>query len=215
MDINFIITCYDKEDYWPYMKQILDSYKIVKPHIVLCYNGNRENFVCDYRCNNSWHARGEHDLMKGGYDLLKNNGINKWVKLSVDSWLLDENVIIDIFNRMVENNYCYAGNYWSNELAFATDIIFAIENNFNLFEKFFERYLITDGFESAMAETVKDNGKYYLIPERQPVNSDINTHRFYVDALSWTMDHNLNVNIQRAKNYIAKLKEKSIIITEQ
>jgi hypothetical protein len=87
MDVNFIVTCYNREEYWPYLKEILNSYKIIKPHIAYCYNGNKADEVCDFRCGNRGHIEGDTDMMIGGYNLLKDNGVKNWIKLSVDSWL--------------------------------------------------------------------------------------------------------------------------------
>ena len=98
MDVNFIITCYDREDYWPYLKKILDSYQTIKPHVAYCYSGVKEDVECDFRCSNRGHIEGDTDLMIGGYNLLKDNGVDKWIKLSVDSWLIDEEKIIELFN---------------------------------------------------------------------------------------------------------------------
>lgn len=77
MDVNFIITCYNREDYWPYLKKILQSYKIIKPNIAYCYSGDNQNEICDFKCKNRGHVEGDTDLMIGGYNVLKNNGVNK------------------------------------------------------------------------------------------------------------------------------------------
>ena len=56
MEINFIITCFDKEEYWSHLKEILDSFSKIKPNYVLVYNGENENFICDARLKNEVNA---------------------------------------------------------------------------------------------------------------------------------------------------------------
>ena len=42
--INFIITCYNREQYWEYLEKILKSYKIIDANYFLVYNGIDPNF---------------------------------------------------------------------------------------------------------------------------------------------------------------------------
>jgi len=37
IEVNFIITVYDKEEYWPYLKDIINKYKNIKSNFVVCY----------------------------------------------------------------------------------------------------------------------------------------------------------------------------------
>jgi hypothetical protein len=209
MEINFIITCFNREDYWPYLKKIIQSYKKIKPNITYCYSGDNKDILCDYRCKNRGHVEGDTDLMIGGYNLLKNNGINKWIKICVDSWLLDEQKIIDIFNIMEKNEFVYAGNKWGGDNYFSTDIFFAIDDNFKFMKKFTEgaiNYIenIDYSIEGWMRTLAVNSNKYYIIPEREPI---IGTYgnRFFVENLSWTMKHDLKDNIEQTNQYLKKL----------
>jgi len=40
MRVNFIITCHDKEMYYPYLERIITSFKCIQPHVALAYNGS-------------------------------------------------------------------------------------------------------------------------------------------------------------------------------
>jgi len=212
MDINFIITNYNREDYWPYMKQILNSYEHIIPHVVYCYSGLNDE-VCDFRCTNRGHIEGDTDLMIGGYNHLKNNNVKRWIKLSIDSWLLDEQKIIDIFNIMENEDMVYAGNKWTGEPWWSTDIFFARENDFEFMKKFCEGALhyienIDYSIEGWIRNLAVSNGKYYIIPDREPIQGNFG-NRFYVDSLSWTMKHDLRENIETANRYIDILMEKN------
>jgi hypothetical protein len=209
MDVNFIITCYNREDYWPYMRDILNSYKTIKPHIAYCYSGVKDDEVCDFRCANRGHIEGDTDLMIGGYNFLKNNGVKKWIKLCVDSWLIDEQKILDIFKIMDDNDCVYAGNRWTGDPWWATDIFFSRDNDFEFMRKFTEgaiNYIenVDYSIEGWIANLAKASGRYYIIPEREPITGNTGT-RFVVDPLSWTMQHDLQQNIQQAEIFRKRL----------
>ena len=213
VDINFIITCYNRENYWPYMKKILESYEKIKSHIVYCYSGVDDNEVCDVRCNNRGHIEGDTDLMIAGYNYLKDNGVKKWIKLSVDSWLMDGDKILEIFKTMENGDMVYGGNYWTGQRWWSTDIFFAIENDYGFMRRFTEgaiNYIekVDYSIEGWIRVVSEGYGKYYIIPEREPISGNFG-NRFYVDSLSWTMEHDLNENIKRANEYLRKLSEKN------
>lgn len=206
MDVNFIITCYNREDYWPYLKNIIESYKKITPHIAYCYSGIRSDVVCDFRCKNRGHIEGETDLIIGGYNALKNNGVKNWIKLAVDSWLLDEDKILNIFDVMEKNKYSYAGNYWVAEQWFSTDIFFSIDNEFNFMKKFSEEAIhyitqIDYSIEGFIADLARRGG-YYIIPEREPIKNASSPTRFEVKSLGWTMQHDLNLNLKFMNEYL-------------
>jgi molybdopterin-guanine dinucleotide biosynthesis protein A len=126
-EINFIVTCFNKELYWPYLKQIIESYQHIKPNIVLCYNGIDENFKKEANIviENTGHQHGEASLILKGLEYAERHfSSNLFVKLSIDSWLLKEDVILDIFNHMEQNNICYAGNFWNTNHQLSVDIFF-------------------------------------------------------------------------------------------
>jgi len=224
MNVNFIITCYNREAYWPELKKILESYEIIKPHIALCYNGLDENFECDFRCQykpnggrgNDRHPSGcdyadaDCELTLGGYDFLKSNGVNLWVKLSIDSWLLDENKLIQILENLETQDCAYGGNVWYKNINMSTDIFFANTKNKNIFEdigkygvEFFD-YLYSipnpEGFEHLMYFISRQYDRL-IIMEREPIEADVT--RWFCDKLGWTMSHFLNANIKYKENYIS------------
>lgn len=209
LDVNFIVTNYNREDYWPYLKNILNSYKKIKAHIAYCYSGVKQDEVCDFRCINRGHIEGDTDLMIGGYNLLKNNGVKKWIKICVDSWLLDEDKILGIFDVMDKNDYVYSGNTWTSSPYFATDIFFSRDNEFKFMEKFTGgaiQYIteINYSIEGYIADLARESNRYYLIPEREPVQGDYGT-RFVVESLGWVMHHNLGDNIKFMEEYKKKI----------
>ena len=146
--VNIIITVYDREDYWPYLKHILDNYKTIKCNYVVCYSGEREDFHSDFKIKNVInggrgndhhpyscpHVDMDYELMMGGYELLKNNGVNNWIKLSVDSWLIDEFKIVSILNFLVEEECVYGGNIWYSHINLSSDIFFVNTRKHNIFE---------------------------------------------------------------------------------
>jgi hypothetical protein len=202
MEINFIITCFNKEQYWPYLRTILNSYIKIQPHIAYCYNGKNEKEICDFKCENRGQSPGDADLIIGGYRLLKNNGIKKWIKLSVDSWLLNEDIILDIFNNMEKKNMWYGGATWVHSNHMATDIIFAttelLEEFCNSMKEFNKN--INMPLEQHMYKIVTKR-KYYLIPGRHPVPYGSEGTRHIANSLGWTMQHKLEDNIAFMNNY--------------
>jgi hypothetical protein len=207
MNVNFIITVNNRENYWPYLKEIFNSYKIIKPNIALCYNGNDKNFTADFKCINKGHIEGEIDLIIGGYNLLKNNKINKWVKIGVDSWLLNEEKILSIFNEMDKQNSIYGGSYWNGYDRLSTDIFFASTENINFLEEL--NYLYgPPGIEFKMLQLINKFGGFYIIPERQYVDG-CSGSRFVVESLGWVIQHDLRLNLKFVELYKQKhfLKE--------
>jgi hypothetical protein len=208
VDINFIVTCYSHEAHWPYLKKIIENYSKIRAHVAYCYNGNNEKEQCEFRCKNRGKQLGEIDLIKGGFNFLKNNSVDKWIKLSVDSWLLDEQKILDIFNTMEQRSCLYAGNRWHGENnQFATEIFFSIGNK--LLYDFLvgvELFVIEKhkNIECYMAVIAKQQ-KYYLIPERdEPFLRDS------VPALGWTMSHSIATSLKFAAEYAKKTKNRSV-----
>jgi hypothetical protein len=228
MNVNFIITCYNREEYWPELKKILDSYEIIKPHVALCYNGSDENFECDFRCQykpnggrgNDRHPSGcdyadaDCELTLGGYDFLKSNGVNLWVKLSIDSWLLDEKKLIQILKNIENQNCAYAGNIWYKRINMSTDIFFANTNKNNIFEdmklhsvEFFD-YLYSipnpEGFEHLMYFISRQYDRL-IIMDREPLNANVS--RWFCHKLGWTMSHLLEENLKFMEEYKSDNKE--------
>lgn len=229
MNVNFIITCYDRESYYPYLERIINSYKRIVPSIVLCYSGEDDNFPCDIRIKyeinggrgNDHHpsacpyADSDYELTILGYDFLKKNGTTNWIKLSVDSWLIDEDKIINILEDLESKNCVYAGNQWYTHTNLSTDIFFANTKNINIFEdlkkygkEFFDWLYSTrnpEGFENLMRYIVIPHN-YLLINDREPLKAD--GTRWMCPKLGWCMSHVLETNINFLESYISD-KEKS------
>lgn len=193
MDINLIITCFDKEEYLLGLVESFKLFKKIKFNTCLCYNGKIDAFPCDIRLKNNGHQLGDIELTMAGYRQLKGNGVTRFIKIAIDSWLLDEDVLFKIFEGLEINQSAYAGNYWfsENSPSLATDIIFTDTRFGNIFENF-----KWDGnyFESSLYKTVLDNSfKISIISERIPANPN---HRFNCKKLGWTMSHELIENLE-------------------
>jgi hypothetical protein len=226
MEVNFIITCHDKEIYYPYLERIIRSFKIIKPYIALAYNGNKKlhpmgfepNFITDNKINGGrgpdnhpsgvTYSDADMELTVGGYEFLKNNNVQNWVKLSVDSWLIDEDIIIQILQEMKNKKCAYAGNLWYSKHRFSTDIIFANTEINNIFEDFkthgkaFFDFLYEIKSPGGFEEFMKFIGEQYdrlIIMDREPLTPNIT--RWGVDKLGWTMKHDLHANIEFYNNY--------------
>jgi hypothetical protein len=208
-EINFIITCFDKESYWPYLKKIITSYKRIKPNIILCYNGLDENFKKEANVviENTGHQHGEASLILNGFQYAKKYFTsNCFVKLSIDSWLLNEDVILNIFNFMEQNHTFYAGNFWNTNYQFSVDIFFIDQNNGNFVENFKNQHDDIENLKNGNSAlenilfntVVKNNYKFTIIKDRDPVHPN---NRFVCYPLGWTMSHELNENLNFIKIY--------------
>lgn len=222
-EINFIVTIYNREDYWPYLKNILDSYKKIKSNYVLCYSGENPNFTCDIRrpnLINGGRGNDHHEhacvyadmdylLTLEGYNALKNNGVNSWVKICVDSWLLNEDKIIQIIDFIDNNDCVYAGNYWYTHINLSTDIFFANTKKNNIFNDLINygpQFLdwlysnkIPTGLENLMRYIVIPYD-HAIIMDREPLAAD--TTRWMCPKLGWCMSHDLSTNIKFLNEYI-------------
>ncbi len=197
MRVGVIVTCFDREAYWPYLERIIRSYSRIEPDIAYCYNGSDATHPCDVRLKNEGLSLGDFSLTLAGYRLLiernTSNPLTRFIKLSVDSWPCDDAALVTIFTHMEAHQACYGGNLWHRNLdgSLSTDIFFADIRYGNIFET-----LIAQGhqkdFEDTMARAVRSLGKPYLIPERHPVHTS-NRHR--CEKLKWTMEHNLRANL--------------------
>lgn len=222
LEVNVIITCYSKESYLPHLINILNSYKKIKVNYVISYNGIDDNFECDFRCEyqpnggrgNDGHtsgcpySEGDCELIIGGYELLKENGVKKWIKLSIDSWLLDEEKIIQIFDELNKTKSSYAGNYWYDDKNLSTDIFFINTEENDIFQvlkehrtPYFDYIYETKcsyGLEFYMS-IITQTFDRLIILDREPIEPS--STRWSVPNLGWVMFHNLDENIEFSKNY--------------
>ena len=181
MNVNFIITCYNREAYWPHLHKLIMSYKTIIPHIAFCYNG-MSNMDCDYRCDNPGLSAGDGKMICGGFNALKNNGIHRWIKLSVDSWLCNEQVIFTLLDLMDSKKLHYIGSDW-DKTGFSTDIMFAD----SIFMNEFVNNITNIKLEKHCKNIAHKLGFYHIIPNR---GRSLNT------TLGWTMQHDLKKNLE-------------------
>jgi hypothetical protein len=202
MEINFIITCYDKEEYWPYLDKILKSYKKIKANYVVVYTGNKPEFNPNVRIPNRGHSRGDYDCIVNGYKYLKEKtNCNRWIKIGVDSWLLNEDVLISKFNEMERNACGYAGVWWNDARDdISTDIFLADTSVGNIFEHMLKHDVpdhLTPRFEVYMKQILEEYGiKCLILMERHPCWAD---YRWKCPSLGWTMSHKLQDNLDFLK----------------
>jgi len=205
MEINFIVTCYNREEYWPYLEKILKSYKQIKANVALVYTGTDETFDATIKILNRGHAKGDYDCIVAGYNQLKTNGCKRWIKIGVDSWLLNEDKMIEIFNKMESNKHGYGGIWWdSHKDDISTDIFFVDTTHGNVFEgmaadDYPEKYVQRmELYMAHLLQSMKITTETDSFMARWPTWS---TGRFSCPALGWTMSHDLNTNIEFVKNY--------------
>jgi hypothetical protein len=196
MLVNFIITAHDKEDFRHYCLRVIDSYKRIKPRVVLAYNGDDPEFPCDLRRDNHGHQHGDRDLTLAAYSTFTTS--SRYIKLGIDSFLLEEQVLIDIFTRMEKAGCCYAGNRWGNESeeSLATDVII-LDTRFGDPLK----DLPTEGpsYEHWLFNNVRRLGlKALMLRERIPVHPH---NRMECPPLRWTMHHQLQQNLYNMRKW--------------
>jgi hypothetical protein len=178
----------------------------------LCYNGENNDFakISNVVLNkNTGHQSGEAGLIINGAKYAKKHFNSKlFIKLSIDSWLLNENIILNTFDQMLKNNIAYAGNYWNNSSQLSSDICFINENVIDFFDPL--ENICTDiyknnpsGIGTALESmfyyiVTNSNNKYYIFPQREPVHDDF---RFKCHELNWTMSHDLKENIDYLLKY--------------
>jgi hypothetical protein len=165
----------------------------------MCYNGKDRDFQFEFKCENKGKEAGEFDLIRGGFAWLESFGVDSWVKLSVDSWLLDEDKIVAIIEKMQSKKAHYAGAMWDNDNELSTDIFFAD----TVFMKAFCSGKLDRKIEKYAFEVARKCGPMYLIPERGRAARE-EPGRWSVPELGWCMFHDLHKNIDFAKSYKVK-----------
>jgi len=199
--INFVLRCYDKEEYIPYALAVINSYWEIEPSIVLCYDGVRKDVLCDVKIPSQGKQCGDANMIYLGYLEHKLRNDNpRFLSMCVDSFLMDEDVIIRIFNEMEAGRCGYAGNNWNHEgePTLATDIIFADLRFGNVFE--FDQVGMEIEFWM-YNHCMKKGIKPLIIKERIPVHPD---NRFQCEKLKWTMHHTLKENLDNMRRWKAE-----------
>ena len=62
MNINFIVTTYDKEEYLPYLVDIFKNYKKINPTYSVIYTGNKLDFSANIKIENRIKLKSLFDL---------------------------------------------------------------------------------------------------------------------------------------------------------
>jgi len=131
MKLGIIITCNDRIGYLPHLLWLIQKYKSFEAKTVVCCNGPK-NPYSNIHVSNQGLNEGDIDLTLRGYRVLQEDLI---IKLSADSWLLDEHRILHIFNRLYSETCGYGGNYWINDTTLSSDIFFLNRKNYDLLEE--------------------------------------------------------------------------------
>jgi hypothetical protein len=202
MEVNFIVTVFDKETYLPHLFEVLDSYSLVRPTVTIAYNGPRHDFQCNVRRPNMGLQHGDHDLTVSGYNHFRtlNDGF-RFIKIGIDTFLLDEKLIVHIFETMERGQCCYAGNRWHHEDSptLATDIIFLDTRFGNPLDPPHGMAKVGHDYESWMWHSIHSkNLKWLEIEQRKPVHM---ANRHECEKLKWTMHHQLERNVENMRKW--------------
>jgi len=175
---------------------------VIQPTVVIAYNGSDDSFPCDVRRPNMGHSHGDHDLTMSGYNHFKtiNDGF-RFIKIGIDTFMLNEDALIWIFNDMEIAKSCYAGNYWHYEgsQSLATDIMFLDTRYGNPLNPPHGLEKNGDDFETWMFNSV--NGRklpIMLLGSRTPVHP---SNRMECERYKWTMHHQLEANLENMRKW--------------
>ena len=200
MDINFIVTCYDNEEQLALLLKLLESYKKIKPTVVVSYSGEKE-IPCHVRITNTIPATRELAMTVEGYRVFKRfkNTNKKFVKLSARVWPVDEDALIELFKKLEENKVPFAGNYWHHNLtgSFAADFFVADFTYGNFLDPI---DIVTNDTEVTLYQQliVRMKKKVYLIPERTPI---FWSNLFECKPLGLIMYEDIEVSLQTMKDW--------------
>lgn len=215
MKVNFIVTAHARQDYLLPIYKVFQSYRKIQWNLVVVASdmpGDArltravqlfvKNLPNDVG-GTGW-STSDHNKTQTGYNHFRNLNRNdfRFVKLGIDCWLCDEQIIIDIFNDMEYRRAGYAGNKWKeDEPSLSTDIFFADTRFGNVFKDF---HCEVPGapvscFEWWMGHHCKRKAiATKIIPERIPVHPGF---RYECEPLRWTMQHELGKNIANAERW--------------
>jgi hypothetical protein len=194
MDINFIVTCHNREDYLPYLEEVFKSYKKIVPHYFICYNGNKSYFPCHLKMDNIDGWQSDSILTKMGYELsLYYNDFPRFVKIGIDTFLLREDKIIEIFKQLEEKELPCASQQWEMPgITLYSDVFFCDTRFGNIFREL--PYDKNENFERKLDMAVKKIGKGYL-----PILREFSKERDL--NLGWVFSHAIEQNAEAFKNF--------------
>ncbi len=202
MDVNVLITFFDKEDHLPYLLQILNSYKILKPTVLQVYTGTNPDVKANLKYNLPTNALDQREysmLVEGAKAFKSVNQTKRFLKLNSNTWPLDEQKIVDIFNKLDELERPVATNYWTNNQpgSFAADIFLADTRFGNVFAPA-NKFLRTT--ELTLHSVIQNlSHQPYLIEEREPVHW---RNLWECKNLKWVMYNDLQQNLNRANEFL-------------
>lgn len=208
MEVNFIITCFDKEAFAIKNIEIINSYKRIRPNIFLAYNGNDGTFPCNSKISNLGLQLGEYSLIKEAYTHLKETtNTNLWVKVSADSWLCDENYLYMLLTLLQNSDIGYFGSFWNHEQQLSSDIFLVNTEKYNLFEEFFD--VVEENKEGLENGTIVLENLLFYATKRKGIPFRINPYRNPVHPnnrnvcykAGWTMEHDLEKNLENLKMF--------------
>jgi glycosyltransferase involved in cell wall biosynthesis len=213
MKINFVITAHARQEYLLPLCKILQGYTKIRWNSVVVMSDMREDqrltsvkqiVVENAPAGNNGHSFADFSKTQTGYNHLHNQNPSdfRFVKIGIDSWLTNQDFIIQTFNDLEYRQAGYAGNRWKeDEPSLSTDIFFADTRFGNVFKDFHcEVPNVPDAcFEWWMDWHCKRKGvRTKIIPERVPVHPHF---RFECEAIGLTAHHTLETNLANASRW--------------
>jgi len=214
MEVNFIVTCFSRDKYVSDLVNIFKSYTRIKPNFIIGYNGRSTLDAPHIKIDNRGYQQGDIDLTLAGFNTLKTNGCTRFIKIGADCWLLDDSKIVEIFNKMEEQQACYGGNWWVKQGYLSSDIFF-VDTRFG---NIFDLLKLNVSYENTLGRIFDSNIhlKKYIIPERgvNGIVDDRGPFRWRCAELNWTMSHNYEDNLRIMHEFFkTRASEVNIIIT--
>jgi hypothetical protein len=206
MNLNIIITTDDTtREHVPHLINLIKNYKVIKPEVVLVYCGEDTTFLCNVRIKAKPYIQ-EFGMTMAGVNYFKNteNKNKKFLKLSAYVWPLDENKIIEIFDKLDTLKKPYAGNFWHNNLegSLSADFFCLDLACGNILENVTD---ITNDSEVTLNTLLRKRNKSpYIIPERNPV---LYNNYFRCDGLRLTACKHLEENLKYLMEIVKKTEE--------
>ena len=202
MDINFIITCYENEQNIPLLVQLLQSFKKIQPNIVVSYAGEKD-IPCDVKIDPTSLKPQfrEIALTVEGYRAFKryNNTNKKFVKLSANVWPTNEDILIELLDRLTVHKTPYGGNYWHhNGVGSLAMDFFVMDLTYGDFLKDLDQVHNDSEVTLYQQLVVKKKKQPYIIPERDGIFWN---NRYECKALGLVMRSTPQENLATMKDW--------------
>jgi len=201
MEVNFIITVYDKEEFLPATKDFIKKFTKIQPKIFVVYCGPNK-VEANLKLPDPGEPAREIFMTLWGYKKLSEDSVvPRYVKMTGNTWLMDEDVIINIFNEMENRKAAFGGNHWHFNLegSLSADIFFADTRFGNVFKAIDAK---PKDFEVVLFDTLrKIKSTPYIIEGRDPVYYN-NLHE--CKTLKWAMHSNIGKNFECFQEWVKK-----------